>query len=441
MTPDVLILGAGVAGLSAALDLARAGLQVEIIEARDRLGGRILTRFDPALGHAIELGAEFVHGFVPEIWQPLQDHGCKVAEVEGDFWCANRGKLEPCRFFREVDQILGKMNDESPDESFLDFLSREFSDSSHQEAKRQALSYVSGFNAADPAQVSVHWLVHSREADERVSGDRPFRIADGYEVLLRILTDELRSLQVPIRLNVVVRQVRWKANSVEVIAKSISGDESLTAPRVLITFPLGVLQASHQANDGRAVLFDPELPSEKRLALDKLVMGRVVRVTLCFRKRVWESVASHGKALANMSFLFSDDDFFPTWWTQMPDSVPVITGWAPARSAERLSGMNEGWVVQKALESLASLLGLSVSLLQLELVASYFYDWDRDPFSCGAYSYVRAGGEGCQKTLGAPLDDTLFFAGEATDTSGHNGTVHGAIASGKRAAQEILASR
>ena len=68
--PDVLILGAGVAGLSAAVELARAGLHVEIIEARDRMGGRVFTQHDPTLNHPIELGAEFVHGMPPEIWLP-----------------------------------------------------------------------------------------------------------------------------------------------------------------------------------------------------------------------------------------------------------------------------------------------------------------------------------------------------------------------------------
>jgi monoamine oxidase len=206
----------------------------------------------------------------------------------------------------------------------------------------------------------------------------------------------------------------------------------------VITFPLGVLQSAAQE---AGINFDPQLPAEKLRALEKLAMGKVVRVTLCFRRRIWEDITAQEKTLAGMSFLFSDDKLFPTWWTQMPDPVPMITGWAPAASAENLRGMSEGRIVQKAIETLSSLLGLEQSSVQSELVGAYFHDWDLDPFSQGAYSYVKAGGEGCQRTLGAPVDSTLFFAGEATDVSGHNGTVHGAIASGKRAAQEILALR
>jgi len=440
MSPDVLILGAGVAGLSAAMDLSRSGLRVEIVEARDRIGGRVFTQFDSTLRHAVELGAEFVHGLAPEIWLPIQKHNSAVTELEGDFWCSTGGKLERCKFFKEVETILDKMDDDSPDESFLDFLKRTFGDSGDKEAKRHAIGYVSGFNAADPEQVSVHWLVHERKADEQIQGDRAFRIVSGYEALLKIFADELAAREVPVHLNTRVGEVRWKRGAVEVLARSPGGDETFTAQRGLVTFPLSVLQkATLNHHDG--LRFEPGLPPDKLAALEKLVMGKIVRVALCFRRRVWENVAADGKTLADMTFLFSDDELFPTWWTQAPDPVSMITGWAPAASAESLSGMSEGRIVDKALESFASVLGIPKTRLQSELATAYFHDWDSDPFSLGAYSYVKVGGEGCQKTLGAPIENAVFFAGEATDTSGHNGTVHGAIASGKRAALEILNAR
>ena len=440
MSPDVLILGAGVAGLSAAIDLSRAGLRVEIIEARDRIGGRVFTQLDQSLNHPVELGAEFVHGLAPEIWLPMQDHNLAVSELEGDFWCSTDAKLERCKFFKEVEQILSKMHDESPDQSFLDFLSRRFGDSGHEEAKRHAIGYVGGFNAADPGQVSVHWLVHQQKAEEQIQGGRAFHIKGGYQSLLEIFTDELAARGVPVHLSTRVDEVRWKSGMVEVVARSSRGDEAFTAPRALVTFPLSVLQkAVLDQDDG--LHFEPGFPPEKLAALEKLAMGKVVRVALCFHWRVWEGVAAEGKTLADMSFLFSGDEIFPTWWTQAPDPVPIITAWAPARAAETLSGMSEGRIGDKAIDSLAGLLGESKERLQSELAAAYFHDWNSDPFSLGAYSYVKVGGEGCQKTLGAPIENTLFFAGEATDTSGNNGTVHGAIASGKRATQEILSVR
>ena len=80
---------------------------------------------------------------------------------------------------------------------------------------------------------------------------------------------------------------------------------------------------------------------------------------------------------------------------------------------------------------------MSLSQLQDQFQQSYLHDWQSDPFSRGAYSYAKVGADGAAEVLGAPVDNTLFFAGEATD-SANTGTVHGAIASGQRAAKEIL---
>src|SRR5437868_2043758 len=191
MPSDIVIIGAGVAGLSAAIELSRAGLRVEIIEARERVGGRMFSRHDPTLNRPIELGAEFVHGLAPEIWLPVQQRNLKVTEVEGDLWCSIDGKLQKCNFFAQADKILSAMDDEfansnKSDESFFDFLARRFPGKDHEEAKHWATGYVSGFNAADPRLVSARWLVNSRRADEQIEGDRAFHIAGGYQSLVDV---------------------------------------------------------------------------------------------------------------------------------------------------------------------------------------------------------------------------------------------------------------
>jgi monoamine oxidase len=442
MPSDVLVIGAGAAGLSAALELSRAGLQVEIIEARDRVGGRMFTRHDPVLDHPIELGAEFVHGLAPEIWLPVQQHNLKATEIDGDMWCSIDGKLERCNFFAQADKILSAMDDEfadknKTDESFLDFLAHRFPGKDHQQAKQWATGYVSGFNAADPGLVSACWVVDSRRADEQIEGERAFHVAGGYQSLVNIFLRELDDRKVEIRRNTIVTAIRWHFGSVEILANGPQPESSFFARRALITLPLGVLQSPG------FVRFEPELPRQKLESLEKLVMGKVVRVILCFRERFWKDLHGTGdsRSLADLSFLFSRDPFFPTWWTQMPEPVPIITGWSPAKSAESLAGMSQEAVIDKAVQSLSSLLHIERSTVQAQLQTAYFHDWDSDPFSKGAYSYVKVGGEGSQRTLGSPVSDTLFFAGEATDTSGHNGTVHGAIASGQRAAREILKSK
>lgn len=122
----------------------------------------------------------------------------------------------------------------------------------------------------------------------------------------------------------------------------------------------------------------------------------------------------------------------------MPDKLPIITGWAAFFEAQKLSGQSKAFVVERALQTLASLFAIGTREIKSLFEKAYCHDWDKDPFSRGAYSYVKVGGDSAQHDLGAPVENTLFFAGEATDDSGHNGTVHGALASAQRAVQKIL---
>ena len=441
--PDVIILGAGAAGLSAAIELTRAGLAVSVIEARNRIGGRIFTLRDPVCDAPIELGAEFIHGKPPEIWDLLRRNHLDATEVDGDVWCVREDKLSTCDFFSEVDQLLEQMDDRAPDETFLQFLDHCCNDSVTQATKDWARGYVTGFHAADPAQISVHSLVKGLRADLEIEGDRAFRIRSrGYEALLEIFRRELREANVSCQLDTVAAAIRWQPGNVELSACNQAGTITMTAPRLLITLPLSILQASPE--EPGAVRFVPDLPPQKQAALSKLAMGKAIRITLRFQQCFWDDLrpphSTESKSLANMSFLLSHQDWFPTWWTTMPEQLPIITGWAPFRCAERLSGHSTDFVIEKSLHSLSCLLKLSKSELESLLAHAYWHDWQSDPLSRGAYSYVKTGGDGAQHALAAPIEDTLFFAGEATDISGHNGTVHGAIATGYRAAKQILST-
>jgi len=160
---DVIIIGAGVAGLFAASDLSGSGMSVAIVEARDRIGGRIYSIPGPR-HYAIELGAEFIHGKPQEILDPLRRNNVSLTEVKGDNWCAQDSRLAHCDYFSQVDNLLHQMSEDEPDESFDNFLRRCCPEASS-EIKERALSYVSGFNAADPALVSVHWLVRQMRAE------------------------------------------------------------------------------------------------------------------------------------------------------------------------------------------------------------------------------------------------------------------------------------
>jgi monoamine oxidase len=432
---DVIVIGAGAAGLTAATELAESGLRVIVLEARERVGGRIFTLRDPSLPAAVELGAEFIHGFQPEILEPLQAANIPIGEVGGDNWCFQGGGLTPCDLFAEVDEILQRMDDKGADESFASFLSHCCPKASAA-AKARAVNYVSGFNAADPALVGVHWLVQQMKAEEETGGDRAFRARGGYSSWLGMLQARLDRRGIEIRTDTKVERVAWGPGQVVVSGSSSNKRFELQAKRILVTVPLAVLQA--RAGELGAIEFSPALPEEKLKALMGFEMGKVIRVVLHFRERFWEHISANGgkQTLANMSFLFSQDDWFPTWWTAMPDPSPLITGWCPAHCVEHLAAQPFP-VVTRALQTLGDLLGLRLAEMERLLKAAHFHDWQADPYSRGAYSYVKAGAVKSPQILGRPLQETLFFAGEATDTSGNNGTVHGAVSSARRTVAEI----
>jgi monoamine oxidase len=364
-----------------------------------------------------------------------------VTELEGENWCVDDGHLHPCRFFAQVDRILEKMDDQGPDESFLQFLERtspRTADFREANARTRALGYIVGFNAADPNLVGVHWLVKGMQAEETIQGQRAFRAVNGYESLLAIFREQLSETGAAFRMETVVKSVDWSPGEVTISAHDRDGSSTFKTSRAVITVPLAILKAP--PGELGAIQFTPGLQREKVVALDKLEMGKVIRLVLKFKQRFWERIspANGEQPLANMSFLLSQDEWFPTWWTAMPEKTPIITGWAPFDCAERLTSKSAVFVINQGLEALGRLLTVGVGDLQHSLEDAYFHDWQSDPFSRGAYSYGKVGADGAQEALGRPVKNTLFFAGEATDTSGQNGTVHGAIASGYRVADEVL---
>lgn len=431
---DVVIIGAGVSGLAAASELRKSGLSVLTLEARDHVGGRAWTRHEPDLSAPIELGAEFIHGRVPETFELLREVGKAALDASGAHWTHRDGKLVQNTedLFGDIQTALERSNVlKQPDISFETWLSRSGQYGLSPEAAAMAKAFVEGFDAADPARVSTHFI-----AKEWGSGgmlDSPqFRPLGGYSSVLAALAGSLDRENIRLQLQTVVREIRWQRGSVEIDATFLEQPFSIKAACAIVTLPLGVLQAP--ADAAGTVRFVPGLDA-KREALAGLGFGPVLKLTLRFRKAFWEEL--EGGKYQDASFFHSATTAFPTFWTSLPLRAPVLTAWIGGPKAARLSSAEMPDIARQALESLAAIFG-GRPQSEFELEAAYLHNWQTDPYSRGAYSYIAVGGSDARRSLAAPLDDTLFFAGEATDTEDEAATVTGALQSGARAAREVI---
>ena len=437
----VIVIGAGAAGLSAARLLHEAGVHVTVLEARDRIGGRIFTIHDAAVGVPVELGAEFVHGRADELRPWLRRADVRIVDIEGTRWRAGHSTLKRVRdFWEQLDRVMRRLPSRGEhDRSFAEFLAARPGGRRLAIERRLADQFVSGFHAADPRRIGVHALAGGSPGGDRAE-QRLERVIEGYAAVLQPAADGLRDR---IALSSTVTAIEWRRHRVVVRTVATGGRRraALAARAAIVTVPLGVLQTA--APQAGAIRFDPPI-AIKENALRLLAMGSVVRLVFHFRRRVWadERLAARLKAddFDQLGFLHTSDDTFPTWWSAYPDVTPLLVAWCGGPAAHALSGLGTAAIARRALRGLATALRTSASRLEREVSRVWMHDWVNDPFSRGVYSYQLVGGADAASDLARPIDGTLFFAGEATDTSGATGTVHGAIASGARAASQVLRS-
>lgn len=418
---DVVIIGAGVAGLAAATELVSAGKQVTVLEARDRIGGRIFTLHPDDTQAPVELGAEFVHGCPPELLNLLHDASATLQQVSGVDACFQQGKLSPCEEGDEAFELLDELADvarQQGDMTFEAFLQHRQPGA---EIAERARSFVEGFNAADARRIGIAALARQQQAEEETGGFESSRSTTGYDVLPNYLARRVEEAESRIVLSSPLASLHWKTG--EVIVRTVSG-KTYSAPKAIVTLPLGVLKV-------RSVAFHPE-PVHIFAAADRMEAGSVRRLVLVFRSAFWK------EKLPDMHFLFAHGMTPAVYWTQHPRDIPMLTGWVAGPKADAV-GTAEQFLTQ-ALRSLERIFSLAPQSLDTELRNWYMHDWQNDPCTLGAYSYAPAGALNCSAAMTEPVDNTLFFAGEHTDITGHWGTVHGALRSGLRAARQLLES-
>jgi monoamine oxidase len=432
MTPspepaDAIVIGGGVAGLAAARELSRARLRVILIEARPRMGGRIETLRPRHWPRPVEMGAEFIHGGNPDLWRLVKEADVRPRKVPDRHWLARGGRID------KVADLEGKLASvtrritaaKAGKLSFAEYF-RRFPALVAPDEWILARGFVEGFEAAPVDRISARSL-----AAESVDDRHQYRVPGGYDQVVAALVDACAAGGVRILSENVVQSVAWRRGRVTVTARGGLSDRAreFSARAAVVALPLGVLQARSGVG---AVRFHPVL-GRKQAVIDAMQMGHVVRIVIRFAKGAWRRMLPD-VLRRGFGFIHSSVEGVPVWWSLADD--PVLVGWAGGPAAMALLRMPTAARFQRALGSLAEILGIAPGIVRRGVIDWETRDWTDDPFSRGAYSFTAAGQDGGAAELRRPLRDTLFFAGEATAEGSEVGTVHGALRSGIRAGGE-----
>jgi monoamine oxidase len=412
---DVIVVGAGAAGLMAARELTRAGKQIVVLEASHRVGGRVLTLFEERAGVPIELGAEFVHGDAPTTTRLLDEARLATVPVSGEHVRSDDGELSPQGpIWKRMSRVFALMSKRrKTDRSFQEFLDTRPGGARLARDRELADAFVQGFDGADPTLISERSLAEQGDPTEGAATAR--RVVNGYAALIVHLDREVSSF---VRLNCRAQSIEWGDAGVRVVDAT---GTTHSARAVVIALPLPMLQ------DG-ALHIEPEIPT-LRNAANRLVMGHVARTCVVVRERFWEQKTQE------LSFVHAPRRPFTVWWTQHPIQAPMLVGWAGGPPAHEL--IRRGAIEDVALAELAHVFRMRRARAESVVESIHWHDWSNDPLVRGAYSYVGVGGVSAPRTLARSIAGRVFVAGEATDAD-TGGTVEAALASGERAARALL---
>jgi hypothetical protein len=418
---DVIVVGAGAAGLEAARQLRAHGRSVLVLEARDRIGGRVLTHHDPRVPLPIELGAEFIHGDAPITTALLAEAGLSSLDVSGSHGEAHHGTVRRLAEALSVDRVLRRIDTHAPDETVAEFLAQRPGGQTLEKERSQTRRFVEGFHAADVTRISAQSIAPEPGESGAEMAAHIGRPTGGYDALMTWLARDLGS---SLRLESPVRGIEWggRRATVDVHDAPDAGDGSRPEP---------------SSSPFRSACFrrrrQPRGASRSTPSLDVCAArspgsrwGASLASSCGF-------VRSHGMGVSRFQFVHLHDGPFQVLWTAHPIRWPVAVLWCGGPTAATLEGARAR--VRRVVEAqLAAAFGTKPQRIRTAIRGLWWHDWSKDPYARGAYSYVQAGAKDPGRALSRPEGRTLVFAGEAAGDD--TGTVEAALESGRRAARQ-----
>jgi monoamine oxidase len=422
---DVIVVGAGAAGLAAARRLQDAGQQVLILEARERFGGRIWTD-ESWLDFPIELGAEFIHGETAATHAVLRAAGLHTLAVDRldqhlRWFVPGQGALLRDALSEDLRLTIDGLQADyaalvdyelEVDISLADYLrGRGWSD--------DALE-IADVLLAQTCCAGIEWLSCAdliREMRLDHAGKLEYRIEEGYFALLKHYSAGL-----PIRYQTAVHHIQWDGEHVWLNA----GSHRFQGRRCVLTVPVAVLASG-------MIHFEPELSSEKQQAIQAFRMEPATKLLYHFRERLWD---------AELTYMCHSGTA-ARWWTPGygHGNQAVLAAYITAERCRVMDALPEEEALALGLEEAATLLNQPLEKLHTHLLQARRISWAQDPYAGGGYAAVPTGNAWVRPILARPEGDRLFFAGEATAYQSNPQTVHGALESGWAAAEAILALR